>query len=155
MITGQDFRFSFCVHSAALKYLTGTSKSVKLSFYKNSKKNGFEELEYQKMIEGEFFEYFQLDPEDPYGTVPSEQCFRPVDGQRIQMGGSYETINEAYFGVRLDPYCSGLPAECASIKNTTLANFLKLINYNTYGVYLNENKYSPEQGKLISGIAQN
>lgn len=71
------------------------------------------------------------------------------------MGGSYETINEAYFGVRLDPFCSGLPAECAAIKNQTINNFLKLVNYNTYGLYLSENKYSPDQNRLISGIADN
>ena len=44
-------------------------------------------------------------------------CFKPIDGYTIPMGGSRETINEAYFGVRLDPYCSATPAECAQRKN--------------------------------------
>jgi hypothetical protein len=44
MITGQDCRIAFCTSTQAMKLLTGTSKSVKLTFFKNSKKNGFEEL---------------------------------------------------------------------------------------------------------------
>lgn len=27
------------------------------------------------------------------------------------------------------------------------------MNYNTYGIYLSENKFSPEEGKIVSGIA--
>jgi hypothetical protein len=62
------------------------------------------------MIEGDFLTYFDLASEDPYSDVPAQYCFKPEDGQRVQMGGSYDTINEAYFGVRIDPYCSGIPS---------------------------------------------
>lgn len=107
------------------------------------------------MIEGDFKEYYELDAENPYTGVRSQNCFRPVAGQSIPMAGSYESLNEAYFGVRLDPYCAGLPAECNARKNQTIADFLKFINYNTYGVYLSENRYSPDQNRIVSGIAVN
>jgi hypothetical protein len=45
------------------------------------------------------------------------RCFKPSAGFKVPMGGSYETTNEAYFGVRLDPYCSATPAECIQRKN--------------------------------------
>ena len=41
------------------------------------------------MIEGDFKDYYELDTENPYTTVKSQNCFRPVGGQIIPMGGSY------------------------------------------------------------------
>lgn len=37
--------------------------------------------------------YFQLTAEDPFSQIPASDCFKPQDGQKVQMGGSYETIN--------------------------------------------------------------
>lgn len=54
--------------------------------------------------------------------------------------------------MRLDPYCNGLPAECEARRNDTINDFLKFVNFNTYGVYISENTYSPEEGRIISGI---
>ncbi len=49
MTTGKDFRFVFCVTSYAINDLSGAGKTVQLTLFKNSKKNGFEELKIQKM----------------------------------------------------------------------------------------------------------
>jgi len=55
--------------------------------------------------------------------------------------------------VRLDPYCSGTPSECAARKNQTIFSFVRFVNQRNYAIYLGENKYSPDDGRIISGIA--
>lgn len=58
MTSGQDFRLAFCVPSMAINNLTGATKTVQLTMFKNSKKNGYEELMIEKMNEGDFMPYF-------------------------------------------------------------------------------------------------
>lgn len=41
MTSGKDFRFTFCVTPNAIPFLFGASKTVQLTFFKDSKKNGF------------------------------------------------------------------------------------------------------------------
>jgi hypothetical protein len=47
-------------------------------------------------------------PSDKSSSIvyDTSNCFRMVDGHEINMGG-YNTDNEAYFGFRLESYCSG------------------------------------------------
>ena len=152
MTTGKDFRLTFCVAASSWNLIAGANKTVQITFFKQSKKNGLQEMQIEPMLEGEFRDYYELTADDPFTEVKSQNCFRPTAGQKIHMGGSFESINEAYFGVRLDPYCNGLPAECLARKNQTITDFLKFVNYNTYVVFVSENKYSPDEGRLISGI---
>jgi len=93
MTTGKDFRFTFCVPSAALSYITGANKTVQISFFKQSKKNGYQEVSLEKMESGQFADYYELSSEDPFSQTRSQYCFKPVNGQRIPMGGSYDTVN--------------------------------------------------------------
>ncbi len=89
MTSGKDFRFAFCVTQYAINDLSGAAKTVQLTLFKDSKKNGFEELKIQRMYEGEFADYFNLTTEDPYSSAPAQFCFRPEDDQSIPIGGSY------------------------------------------------------------------
>ena len=41
------------------------------------------------MVEDEFRDYYELKADDPFSANPSQNCFRPVAGQNISMGGSF------------------------------------------------------------------
>ena len=89
MTTSKDFRMTFCVPSPSWSLIAGANKKVKITFFKNSKRNGFEELAIENMLEGDFKDYFELTADDPYVDVKSKNCFRPVADQKVQMGGSF------------------------------------------------------------------
>lgn len=89
MTTSKDFRFAFCVPGAAISAIAGANKTAQITFFKKSKKEGLQELTMEKMLEGDFKEYYELDAENPYTGVRSQNCFRPVAGQTIPMAGSY------------------------------------------------------------------
>ena len=59
------------------------------------------------------------------------------------MGGSYESINQAYFGLRIDPYCSATPSECADRREEIIKNYLDFANYNIFTLLISENSFSP------------
>lgn len=52
MTTGKNFRMAFCIPPNTFKFLVGASKTVQLTYFKQSKKNGYEELRSQVMMKG-------------------------------------------------------------------------------------------------------
>lgn len=44
MTTGKDCRFSFCVPKSSINAIAGANKTVQITIFKNSKRNGYEEL---------------------------------------------------------------------------------------------------------------
>ena len=89
MTTSKDFRLTFCVPSSSWNMIAGANKTVQITFFKQSKKNGFQELQIEPMLEGEFRDYYELTADDPFTEVKSQNCFRPIAGQKIPMGGSF------------------------------------------------------------------
>ncbi len=66
MTTSENLRFSFCIPSSGIAAIIGANKTVQITFFTKSKKNGYQELLMEKMIEGDFQEYYELDLENPY-----------------------------------------------------------------------------------------
>lgn len=66
-------------------------------------------------------------------------CFKIMDDINIPFGGSSRTLNEAYFGFKISPYCFGTPTYCASIKNTTLQKYTTFINQYGFTVFMSQN----------------
>ncbi len=89
MTTSKDFRLAFCVASQSWSSIAGANKTTKITFFKQSKKFGLEEIQIEPMLEDYFRDYYELKADDPFTATPSQNCFRPVAGQNISMGGSF------------------------------------------------------------------
>lgn len=72
------------------------------------------------------------------------------DNHSIAMGG-FGTSHEAYFGFRLDPYCSGTATYCQSISATLKTNFFSFINSFGLTLYLPANSYDENTNSISSG----
>lgn len=91
------------------------------------------------MGSSEYQTYFDTDINDPYNSINTSRCFKIADGANIPFGGSPQSINEAYFGFKVSPYCFGTPSACAAILSTTLTKYLNFVNYYSFSLFVSQN----------------
>lgn len=58
MVSGKSFSFAFCVNPYEMNSIVGATKIAQLTFFKQSKKNGYEEMIMEQMKTGDFQSYF-------------------------------------------------------------------------------------------------
>ena len=92
------------------------------------------------MNENEYESYFQLESDDNLETrYVSNNCFKIVDNQKVSLGGSRKTENEAYFGFTIEPYCSGSVSECESREGQINSDYQSVFKRSKFSMLISQN----------------
>ncbi len=90
--------------------------------------------------------------DSPYANLDTSNCHIFPDNVKVDMGG-YNTAHEAYFGFRIEGYCTGTSQYCQSNINTINANLYSFLSTssNTFTFYTPVNQYLPDVNTIFTG----
>ena len=89
-------------------------------------------------------------PGSPYSSIATENCFVMNGGNEIKMGG-LGTSKEAYWSIRIEPYCSGTQNFCEVTNLATLqAEMSSFESSYSSTLYIPFNTYNTTSHKLTT-----